>query len=750
MGTAASNVNLTVTYKGIDQTAKAGKSARKSIKGIGKEAGKAKKQIASLRGGVSSLASGDLLGGLKQLRSTFGGGGGAMGIAAAAGAAAAGIVAVGVAAAAASVKITQITIETNRLVASADAAFGAKGGGGMQQALDIAEKVGGVGAENIIKLAAVLRSVGLSANITNKQMQELANRATTMGKTGDDALQAFADAIRTGSTEALSAVGTHIKLESVLSQYAKAHGMATDAITPHLRATIALETIQKSLNTTQGATNALYSKQDEALADLGNAYLKLKIAIAQAIGGEAADGVEILAHALSGMGALTRGIVNLMRVGLGPLRMAFHLASGAIATGMLLIHSATEGDLGAMRSFMQDFASETGKLTTKLADEILSIPAAFKTARAEMKVETDGIIFDASQTAALLEEYQARIARAQAKADAAAAKALAKRKAAAARWRQAVAAAGKAELAVMRERIKLNKIAGASEAVLFDSRIKLINAEEKAQIKAAKRARITKEGRVKALFAIEIAANAKRLKAQTVVNEEAAKAADKADKKAKEAADKRTASFKSAIAQAQALQGAIGGTQSTVGDLLVALPALGASAATALGKSETKMQDAMAIGQAAIMGIVNADGQRSIAAAKNEEERARAVEKAERKKAAILAIMETAKALAFAFTPGMQAQAASSAAAAVLYAGIAGGAIKTGSAGGGGMASTGSTTGGGGTMATGTADAAPSTGAINVNFGAGFVFGTKQQVGRAVAGSLRSLQTTGLATASGV
>ena len=75
MGTAASNVNLTVTYKGFDQTTKAGKSARKSIKGIGKEAGKAKKQIASLRGGVSSLASGDLLGGLKPLRSTFGGGG---------------------------------------------------------------------------------------------------------------------------------------------------------------------------------------------------------------------------------------------------------------------------------------------------------------------------------------------------------------------------------------------------------------------------------------------------------------------------------------------------------------------------------------------------------------------------------------------------------------------------------------------------------------------------------------------------
>ena len=104
---------------------------------------------------------------------------------------------------------------------------------------------------------------------------------------------------------------------------------------------------------------------------------------------------------------------------------------------------------------------------------------------------------------------------------------------------------------------------------------------------------------------------------------------------------------------------------------------------------------------------------------------------------------------AVAFASGNLPGAASAAAAAALYAGVAGGAIRKSGA-GAGVASVGATTGGGQTLTTTAADAAPSTGAVNINFGSGFIFGTKQQVGRAVAGSIKSLRTTGLAAAGGV
>lgn len=749
MGTAASNVNLTVTYKGIDQTTKAGNKARKSIKGIGSAADRAKKRVAGLRGGLSSLRSGDLIGGIKQLGSALSGGGAALGVAGGAAAAVVGIAALGAAAAVAAVKITRMTVETNRLVASADAAFGVKGGAGMDRALSIAKQVGGVGAQNIAKLAATLRSVGLSANITNEQLTELTNRATTMGKTGDDALQAFAKAIETGRVKALNSVGTYINLSGAQAEYAKRLGISAESITPLESRQLALDLVLESLNTRTAESNALYSKQDEALADLDNAFLKLKVAMSQAIGGEAADGVKTLVEFINTTAQLSREIVFFIKISLRPVIFMWKSLGNTVVSVGSIMRAVKDRDFGAMTKAMLGMGQTSAGMVQTFMDDAQQFERIFLGTSENIKREARGISIEVTRSAALVEEYQARIKRAQDAADKRVAAYHAKRKARAARWRKMVDASAKAEIAVMAARVKLNKTAGASEAVLFDARIELINAEEKEQIKAAKRALLTKKGRASALFAIEIAANAKRLKAQKVVNDEAAKAADKADKKAKEAADKRAASFKSAIAQAQALQGAIGGTQSTVGDLLVALPALGAAAATALGKSETKMQDALAIGQTAILGIVAADGQRSIAAAKNEAERARAVEAAERKKAAVLAIMAAAQA-AIAFASGNIPGAASAAAAAVLYAGVAGGAIKTGSAGGGGMASTGSTTGGGATMATGAADAAPSTGAINVNFGAGFVFGTKQQVGRAVAGSLRSLQTTGLATAGGV
>lgn len=120
----------------------------------------------------------------------------------------------------------------------------------------------------------------------------------------------------------------------------------------------------------------------------------------------------------------------------------------------------------------------------------------------------------------------------------------------------------------------------------------------------------------------------------------------------------------------------------------------------------------------------------------------------EREKAAILAVTETAAAIALAFTPGRQVEAAGHAAAAALYAGVAGGVI-----GGSSSAGAGAGAGPSGPPAEDRAAAGGSGGGgqvVNVYFGKGFVVGTPQQVGVAVQGTLASLKGTGLKAAGGM
>lgn len=138
---------------------------------------------------------------------------------------------------------------------------------------------------------------------------------------------------------------------------------------------------------------------------------------------------------------------------------------------------------------------------------------------------------------------------------------------------------------------------------------------------------------------------------------------------------------------------------------------------------------------AAIDGTISASG--AAAAAFVEDERT---------KAGILALTETAAAIVAFATPGMQAQGIAHAAAAAIYAGIAGGAIPTGGAGSATAASTtGATTGGGGevTGMTG-AGAAVGAGTMQVfNFNKGFVIGSTQEVAKGISGTLRSVNGTG-------
>jgi hypothetical protein len=119
----------------------------------------------------------------------------------------------------------------------------------------------------------------------------------------------------------------------------------------------------------------------------------------------------------------------------------------------------------------------------------------------------------------------------------------------------------------------------------------------------------------------------------------------------------------------------------------------------------------------------------------------------EKQKAAILAVMKLAEGTALLFTPGGQAQAAGAFAAAAIYGGIAGGIIGGGSRASAGPSAapalTGGGTGSGGTN--GGNSNQPVTQVINFTG----LFATKQQVGKAMQESQRSLKKTGLATVRG-
>jgi len=152
---------------------------------------------------------------------------------------------------------------------------------------------------------------------------------------------------------------------------------------------------------------------------------------------------------------------------------------------------------------------------------------------------------------------------------------------------------------------------------------------------------------------------------------------------------------------------------------------------------------------------LEAEKQRKLAAATSEAERARiteefeakkaaTIESAERRKAAILGAMEVAKAAAsYPNIPEMAAHGV----AAGLFFGVAGGAFGSGSS------ATPPGSGGGGfskQTAASNAPASQSSAGHNVTVNFNQPLTTKQNIGKAVHGALRSLNSTGMAKAQGV
>jgi len=725
VATASNNVQVKVTYQGVDNASRASASATKGVEKFGQSADRAKKKVDNLRGGVAKLASGDLLEGVKELREGLGGS-----LAAKAAIGAAGVAALGAAAAVAVTKVAKLTVEFNRLSASADAAFGTTGGEGFARALSLAEQVGGVGAENIVKLASTLKLAGVNATVTTEQLQELTNRATTAGVSGDEALRALNDALRTGSTEALSAAGTFVSGELAVANYARAIGVSAETLDLQTRRQVVADAVLRDLNaTTQRATTA-YSQQDSALSALGNATLRLKLIISDELGPSTASLVSDFAQFTQAAGTATRAVIALGRLGFAFLGQQIGLIIGPITTATTALRALATGDLAgaadAVRRFGQvtrDNFRDVGNAAARLGRVFTEdLPASARTGAIQTVNAFDQVnraVAQANQVAAkAAKDAQARQAR------------LAKARAAAAarRAREAREQAEELRYFAGLEKQRLAEIKKAEEAEAYRRREAFEDEQRRKQRDAAESKRIAEEQQRLA-----------------------------------------RARFDDAISRFAAVQGQIGQLDSTLANTFATLPAfLGATLEAAKGQLENYVKATEQAGQA-LGGFVDAEKARyaerlsveeqaALATAKTEEERtaiqakyeakrAKNVEDSERRKAAILALTSAAQAALF-FATGQIPQAVAATAAAAGFAAVAGGLVKRT---GGASAGAGASTGGGAATSTATADAAPSTqGNVVVNFQGGFVIGTQQQLGQAIAGSLKSLQTTGLATAGGV
>ncbi len=724
MATASNNVQVKVEYKGVNNAKRATDQATRGVQRFGKSAQNARSQVGALGGSIRQLASGDVMGGLKSLNGSLG-----AGLTSSATAAAAGVAAVGVAVGVAAVKITRLTIEINRLAAQADVAFGTSGKG-LSRAFDLADQIGGVGAQNVTRFAGVLRLAGVNATVTTEQLRELTARATAAGKSGDEALTAFARAIETGRGRALASVGTYVDTSAAIQQYARELGVTSDQIDVVTQRQIALDAVLKSLNQTQERSATLYDQQDRALASLDNSFLALKVQIA-ASAGSATDAVDTVTALTRAFTALSDVVIRISRAAFGVLRFAIQQVMNVIAGLGVVIGALIQRDLGALRRGFDAIASVARDNFAEVKESIVQVGDAFAPVRAEAR-ETAISVTNAFSTVTNASAQALRFLRSSEKQ----ARDLERRR----QRRRAAAARARARRA-NEERARQQKARDAARAVAEEQRF---------------------EAELLGLVVKELADEEKA----------AADARKKAADARKKDADERNAQFDNAIEQLRALQGELGALDSTAANALATLPALGAAAAQATKEGVENQVKATEIAGQALGGFVDAERarvdeqirteesaalatattqeQRTQIQAEYEAKRAKNLEDSERRKAGILALVSAAQA-ALLFSQGQIPQAISAGVAAVGFAAIAGGAVQR--VGGGAATSTGggATTGAGATTTTATADAAPSTqGNVVVNFGAGFVIGTQQQVGQAIAGSLNSLKTTGLVTAGGV
>jgi len=430
---------LTVTIAGKDDASRE----------IGKVAVSAEKLQASLNGAsergnqltssLRSIASGDVRGGLGGVAKLLGPG---TGMAGAATLAAAGIAGVAAAVGVAAVKMTEWSIEVERLRAQMRFAFE----GGEQEALSFADAIGGVAVESVVKLKTTLKAADVTAKLTVEQLQALTNAATVMGKTGDDALSAFADAIRTGSTRALRQVGVFVNGELAIKNYAAALGISSESMTAAQRSQAVLNATMEALTGVAQAGTDAYGRQDRALAELANSWTAMKLEISSIVSGPAVEIVESIQGITGGVVKLSDVARLAVRLITAPFRAMFE----GFAEGSRALKLATERDFRGAAEAAASALLKLNPATGGLPQAVDDVAQLLQKLSAETEKTTHEINLQGAASSGLasvltdLTKAEAEVVKWQARSGAEAAKLAAKRAAAAAAAKRAAAEAKRA------------------------------------------------------------------------------------------------------------------------------------------------------------------------------------------------------------------------------------------------------------------------------------------------------------------
>ena len=362
----AASVKTVITIKGNDQ---ASKSIKKSTTAMGKlqtSMGKASAKSRALGSSLRNIGSGNITGALSDVGGLLGGGSG--GIAAAAGLATAAAAALAVGVGVAAFKFTEWSSEIERTRAALDNTFG---GQGVEKAIAFAREIGGVGVDSVQKLATTLKASGINANITAKQMQELANRATQMGKSGDEALTAFAEAIQKGTTRSLAQVGVFVSMTKAQEDYLEGTGRSAESMSQLEKQQAVLNAVTRSLTASTGASSAMYSKQDNVLARLSIAWTELKFTISGYLAGPAAGLLENIASTIEMGSKLARVTLAAWNTGFTVLLTPVRAVSVALGGIYKVVQSLVNGGgLRGMGKALDDIIGSAGGFVYgKIADD---------------------------------------------------------------------------------------------------------------------------------------------------------------------------------------------------------------------------------------------------------------------------------------------------------------------------------------------------------------------------------------------
>jgi hypothetical protein len=709
--TAANNVQVSVKFSGVDGVSKSARSAQQSVERFGKSAAEAADKVGSTSGRLSTTLSslGDFAGRSEGAFRTASEAAGAFDdvLALLPGPA-------GIATAAVAGLTTVLVLQAREAEQTRQALLRAYGP-------DIAGQVARVAAEldltreAQVALGAALRDTGKSAADVQLELQAIAAEADAVGSDGSAAVIAFANNLSQTATSAakltnrLRALGVEIRAVQ-LAESARGTGQDTDAARADEAANKRTQELTEQLERQRKTLEALQKGEAGQLKTLRD-----RTSI-----------FDRFAGVLSSTARINQRYTDAARADLSTQREL----AGRIAATEAEIRRIDETRTAASESLTEAQRVEREETARLAEEEFAEAAAAYEVIKAKGKLTTAR---KGSAQAARAEQQAAAAVAEAARLEAENLQILTQLRQRDDETRILVAEAARAQAKTATEQIAAERTLAAerlnADLRRLEERQNDFTVEQYNQRLAA----------LKAINAAQLAETVKGIEDRQRAEADAARQA---------AAQAAQQQLDAAVQAVAAVRQEIGALDSLAGNVLATLPQIGAAVAVGFSNAKDSILSATQLAGAALVGLSDAEGQRAAASAKSEEERAKALEAAERRKAGILALVSAATA-ALEFARGNYPGAAAAAAAAIQYGAIAGGVVSRASS-GAATAGAGATTGTGETLTTAAADTGASTAAINVSFGSGFVIGTQQQIGQAIAGSLRSLRTTGLATAGGV